>query len=1826
MRLHCGTTLGFDGGYYMTCSKNFGRLLQASCLGLIGMLTVVSCGGSDSKPAQTDAWIGGGVDSGTVLPVTKAHITASPTIVPFGAVGSTGSTLPVTLTNDGNAPTTIVATPSVASITSTGCTGSLTAGSSCTLMITVSPPAAATDGLNIGGTITIVASAANTLSIGISATASVPPPGMTFTVNPSSILLPDVAVGALTKATVTVTATTAFTGMTVSVQGADLKVDAATNCTGVLAANATCNVVVDFTGTAVGTPTTDAVLIQQGGFSKTIPVSVNVLAPAKLAATPTLASLPATAGSASAPLDINVGNIGGLATGALGVALAPATGGHFAITSDKCSIVTLAAGATCVVTVTYNPAATATANETATLTITDKGTGASSAVAALTGITNPVVIPGQTVLTLTGGPDLGSVAPGASGAEVIYTATNTSATASGPLTVTVVNGGGNVTISSDSCSTKATLVQGDLCTIGLKLTPPKAALPGAVAAALTVAWSTGSKSATATGAIVSNAGLSATPTAVTFGSIPVNQASQIESVTIKNTGATPTGALIASLTGSGAAQVKITSDTCSTGVLAPTKTCTIAVQYSPTDDKGVVGQILVTDGLNATISVPMSGTGLIPSVLKVTPPKLTFSGTVIGYTAAAQSLDVSLFDATALDSGDITTAITGKNLTDFAVDATLSTCTAIHQGQHCSLFVTFTPSAAGSRLATLTVSGSKGGVYTIDLSGTGLALMEIQPIASDSTVITDGTGFDFGQVQLLSATSTGNVDHFRVVVRAPNTTASHTTTVSVVLTDPSQPADFSNTPATTNPCNGAALDFAVTTAPTGWTWLVAGRDLACTFDLRFYPQSSEGKKTATLAASETVGGGKDTQTLTGVAAGLLTFGPKNPSFASDWAVGTSTNDAAGNISLLSADDVVVTLTNNSQTAPVGPIAISLTGANKDEFVIVQDKCTDTILAHASTAVPPVPATCTVALAFVPTSVGAKKVTVNAVAGTETATIDVTANATTGFGLTVLPTPGDFGSVIQTQNKWVEFTVKNPDGAPKSAQVEYDINGDSTYVLADGTAATHAFGTCGISGFTALEAGKTCTIFVGFYPTADDAVPAAGVAATVGDHLNVWATDFTPNVDVPLKGKPASQLSITPAAFSFPNTVSGHASAATTLVVANSGSQTIALHIPSNPSLAPFSVDTTTGCAANASLAAGSQCNLVVTFTGQATAGTIDQLLTISDTLHGQTTATAKLTGATVNPAKLVAVGLAQSPQPVINLGAVQKGSKTGNVTLLFQNTGSVATSALHYQWLGVAGGADDVIDTQDSQFLIVTEDPTTCVAKSSLGPNATCTLTVNFAPLSSTTLGTSPSKKLTLSADQGGLVDFFTLTATVLDPANSAWAATSTGTNAFFAFPGKTPNPLTATAPSQIFQLTKGTSTVGGTVSITGTDVGPTSNFGVDPTAGAAPCSAGVGSTGTCTFAVIFHPLSYLPTTVYRWTVLSLSVNGGAPSTLGVWGQVQSPAALTLTPALAASGQFGQIVVGNSSTKTFTVTNTGETASGTIAIAALTAGFAATGCASTKLAAAGATGDSCTFTITATPTAVSPSPDALTTQLQVNDGAVASAAQTLTATGVYNTALSLSSPTMTFPSQAVGTTSAVQVVTITNAPQALDSGVLAIALQDSTNFTILSATGANDCAGTNHAGATPPLGLTTAYPTCTVSVKFIPQTLGTGTFNSNLTFTDPNGIGTGKVKTVAITGTAISALAFTPAATTATVKTTATFTVTLDAGVAKSTPFLKTSISGSNYIITQDECVVNKLAPGDSCQISVLFVGTAATPAKTGTLTVDGGSDGLKAVLSLTSS
>jgi hypothetical protein len=79
-----------------------------------------------------------------------------------------------------------------------------------------------------------------------------------------------------------------------------------------------------------------------------------------------------------------------------------------------------------------------------------------------------------------------------------------------------------------------------------------------------------------------------------------------------------------------------------------------------------------------------------------------------------------------------------------------------------------------------------------------------------------------------------------------------------------------------------------------------------------------------------------------------------------------------------------------------------------------------------------------------------------------------------------------------------------------------------------------------------------------------------------------------------------------------------------------------------------------------------------------------------------------------------------------------------------------------------------------------------------------------------------------------------------------------------------------------------------------------------------------------------------------------------------------------------------------------------------------------------------------------------------------------------------------------------------------------------------------------------------------------------------------------------------------------------------TYTVTLNAA-APTTAYVTTGLSGGNYFVTLDECVATKLTGGDTCQITVVPLFTAATPTKTGTLTVSGGNPGNSVSLVLNS-
>jgi hypothetical protein len=444
----------------------------------------VAGGSGGTVVAPPDAWTAG-ADAVTGV------LVSSPATIDVGtvSVGTTSFAATAVITNIG-ATTAVRIQPSGVGLSASGCVGALPFGASCALSITVTPTVAGP----IVGSIDVSTTPGSGTPLRITVTGVAMSAGAFF-LSPSVIALGEVGVGEAVPVEVTVTAGTNLSGLVAGLQGPDLKLDPTSTCVSTLSAGTTCVIAAVFMAAAAGSPTADSIVVSQGGVVKSVPVTANVLAPAKLAVTPPTADLAATPGQSSSAFDINVGNIGGMSTGPLAVSLGGPDAIDFAIVEDRCSIVTLASSKFCTITLAYKPPLNISHTETATLTITDRGPAGSTATVSLTGGG------GGPALSIVGGPDLGSVAPGAVGAETLFTITSLSARPTGALTVSLASP--FITISSNTCAAKATLNKGESCTIGLQLAPPANTLPQAISALLTVTSPNATSSASVAGSVVS---------------------------------------------------------------------------------------------------------------------------------------------------------------------------------------------------------------------------------------------------------------------------------------------------------------------------------------------------------------------------------------------------------------------------------------------------------------------------------------------------------------------------------------------------------------------------------------------------------------------------------------------------------------------------------------------------------------------------------------------------------------------------------------------------------------------------------------------------------------------------------------------------------------------------------------------------------------------------------------------------------------------------------------------------------------------------------------------------------------------------------------------------------------------------------------------------------------------------------------------------------------------------------------------------------------------------------------------------------------------------
>jgi hypothetical protein len=480
-----------------------------------------------------------------------------------------------------------------------------------------------------------------------------------------------------------------------------------------------------------------------------------------------------------------------------------------------------------------------------------------------------------------------------------------------------------------------------------------------------------------------------------------------------------------------------------------------------------------------------------------------------------------------------------------------------------------------------------------------------------------------------------------------------------------------------------------------------------------------------------------------------------------------------------------------------------------------------------------------------------------------------------------------------------------------------------------------------------------------------------------------------------------------------------------IVVTVTNNQTVALNITGISTGGGVFTQTNT---CQQPVAAGGNCTISVYFTPTAT-GTATGTLIVTDNASNSPQ-TASLTGVGASSAiSLTPSTLAFGNQVLSTTSASQ--------TITATNSGFVN---LTVNSVAASGGY-----SQTNNCTGVT-----------LTPGQACTISVTFSP---TVTGSMPGV-VTVNDTAVGSPHLISLSGSgqlaLSLSANLTFAATNVG----------------STAPAQTMTLTNNQSQSVTFTSATSGDFSAVGN-------GSSPCNGTLAAKAKCTYSV-----SFTPTTngIIKGALTITPTPSGTAAEAGMTGTGQNGATapLTFTPA---SLSFGNVGLTTSSSKTVTIKNTGATA---LNISSVTGSgyYVVTPSGAAPCGGNLNAGKSCTVTATFTPLVVGTFLGGVTV---IDNASVSTQVQDATGTGVLD--ITLSPTSISFGTVTVGSTSAVQVVTVTNN---LSTAVPITSVVASGDF--ISTTGGGIPCGTS----------VPANSTCTLGVQFSPSV--TGSISGALTF------------------------------------------------------------------------------------------------------------------------
>ena len=517
-----------------------------------------------------------------------------------------------------------------------------------------------------------------------------------------------------------------------------------------------------------------------------------------------------TINTTSATQTVTLTNTGNAALSIAGITFTGTNAGDFAQTNACGSSV--AAGANCTITVTFT--STATGARAGTLTVTDNNNGTASSTQTVslsgTGTSVPAPVVSLSVLSLA----FGNQTVNTTSTAQTVTLSNTGNAALSIAGITVTGTNASDFAQTNTCG--SSVAASGNCTISVTFTPVAS---GSRTASVSITDNasgspqTVSFSGTGTAAVVS-----LSPTSLAFGNQAVDMTSATQTVTLSNTGNAALSITSLALTGTNASDFAQTN-TCGSSVAAGSN-CTISVTFTPAASGSRTASVSVTDNASGSPqTVSLSGTGTA-ALVSLSPTSLAFGNQSVGTPSTAQTVTLSNTGNATLSITSL--ALTGTNASDFAQTTTCGSSVAA--GAHCTISVTFKPSASGSRTASVSITdNASGSPQTVSLSGTGTAaLVSLSP-----------TSLAFGN-QPVEMTSTAQA------VTLSNTGSTALSITSLALTG-TNASDFEQS----NTCGSS---------------LAAGAN--CTIAVMFTP-SVAGTEAASLSIADNSSGSPQTVSLSG---------------------------------------------------------------------------------------------------------------------------------------------------------------------------------------------------------------------------------------------------------------------------------------------------------------------------------------------------------------------------------------------------------------------------------------------------------------------------------------------------------------------------------------------------------------------------------------------------------------------------------------------------------------------------------------------------------------------------------------------------------------------------------------------------------------------------------------------------------------------------------------------------------------------------------------------------------------------------------------------------